>query len=116
MAKLQRLLQNKAGLGHRAFKSVHQQQYAVYHFENAFHLAAEVGMSRRVDDIDLDVLIGDGGVLGQDGDAAFAFQISVIHHTVRDDLVFTEGAALFKHFINKGGLAMVDVGDDGYVA
>ena len=43
------LLQDKAGLGHGALRRVHQQQDAVDHLEDPLHLAAEVGVSRGVD-------------------------------------------------------------------
>ena len=51
-SNLQSLLQHETGLGHRALESVHQQQTAVCHIQHALHLAAEVGVSRGVDDID----------------------------------------------------------------
>ena len=48
---------------------------AVGHLEDALDLAAEVGVAGRVDDVDLDVAELEGDVLGQDGDAALAFQV-----------------------------------------
>ena len=43
--------------------------------QDALDLAAEVGVARRVDDVDLGAADLEGDVLGQDGDAALAFQI-----------------------------------------
>src|SRR3546814_8527336 len=74
-AARQRLGGDELGLRHRALGSIDQQQYAVDHGENALDLAAEVGMARRVDDVDLGVAPHDCGALGEDGDAALALQI-----------------------------------------
>ena len=83
------------------------------------HLAAEVSVARGVNDVDDQViavlagaLTADGGVLGQDGDALFAFQITGIHHTVSNFAVIAEHAGLFEHGINECGLSVVNVRDD----
>ena len=75
----ERLAQHVARLRQRAFAGVHQQHDAVHHLERAFHFAAEVAVAGRVHDVDLDVVIEDGGVLGQNGDAALALQIVGVH-------------------------------------
>jgi hypothetical protein len=51
-AHLQRLGQHELGLRHDAFLGVDQQDAAVHHAEDALHLAAEVGVAGRVDDVD----------------------------------------------------------------
>ena len=76
MAQLQCLLQHEPGLGHGPLCRVHQQQHAIDHLEDALDLAAEVGVARRIDDVDLGALVVDGGVFGQNGDAALAFKIA----------------------------------------
>ena len=58
----------------------------------------------------------DGRVLGQDGDAALPFQLVRIHDALDDGLVGAEGAGLAEHGVDEGGLAVVDVGDDGDIA
>ena len=58
----------------------------------------------------------DGGVLGQDGDAALALEVVVVHHPLGHPLVRAEGAALVQQRVDQRGLAVVDVGDDGDVA
>jgi len=68
-----------------------------------------------IDDIDLDMVIEDGGVLGKDGDAALAFQLVTVHYALRDRFVGAEGAALLQHGVHKGGLAMVNVRNNGDV-
>jgi hypothetical protein len=55
-------------------------------------------------------------VLGQDGDAALALDVVAVHHAFGDLLVLAEGAALAQQLVDQGGLAVVDVGDDGDVA
>ncbi len=42
---------HEAGLGQRAFSGVHEEQTAVHHAENPFHLATEVGVARGINDI-----------------------------------------------------------------
>ena len=115
-AQRQRMLEHEAGLGHRALEGVDQQQHAVDHLEHALHLAAEVGMAGGIHDVDLHALVVDGGVLGQDGDAALLFQIVAVHDAVGDLLVLTKNAALLEHFVDQRGLAVVDVRNDGDVA
>ena len=63
-----------------------------------------------------DVAVVDGGVLGQDRDAALALEVVVVHGALGDALVGAERAALAEHRVDEGGLAVVDVGDDGDVA
>ena len=52
-------LQHEAGLRQRAFGGVDQQHDAVDHRQRALHLAAEVGVAGRVDDVDLDAAVVD---------------------------------------------------------
>ena len=62
------------------------------------------------------VAVVDRGVLGQDGDAALALEVGVVHGALGDALVAAERAALPQQAVHEGGLAVVDVGDDGDVA
>ena len=66
--------------------------------------------------VDLHAVIGGGGVLRQNGDAALPFQVAGVHHTVLHHLVIPEGAALLEHFIDQRGLAVVNVGNNGYIS
>ena len=84
--------------------------------ERPLDLAAEVGVAGRVDDVDQRVAVVDGGVLGEDGDAALALEVGVVHRAFGDALVGAENAALMQQGIDERGLAVVDVGDDGDVA
>src|SRR6218665_1479492 len=75
-----------------------------------------VWVARGVDDVDMRAAPAHGAVLGQDGDAALAFDGVVVHHCVDDFFVLGKGAGLAQQLIDHGGLAMVDMGDDGDVA
>ena len=54
--------------------------------------------------------------LGQDGDAALALEIVGIHGAFDHALVLAVGARLLQQPVDQGGLAVVDVRDDGDVA
>ncbi len=113
---LERLAKHEARLRHGAFEGVHQQQHGVRHVERPLDLPAEVGVSRRVDDVDAGPLVGDRRVLGEDGDAALALLIVGVQGALSDHLVVAEGAGIAEHRVHQRGLAMVDVGDDGQVS
>ena len=102
--------------GHGALERVNEQQGAVGHLEHALDLAAEVGVARGVDDVDLDVLVLDGDVLGQNGDATLALLVVGVKDALLDLLVCAEGVRGAQELVHKRGLAVVDVGDDGDVA
>ena len=115
------LLGDEARLRHRAVHRVDQDQHRVDHRQHALDLAAEVGVARGVDDVDAVFLAvrrlpADRGVLGKDRDATFLFQVVAVHHAFGGDRALAEGARLLEQLVDEGGLAMVDVGDDGDVA
>ncbi len=58
----------------------------------------------------------DGGVLGQDGDAAFPLQVVGVHDPLGHLLVGAEDVGLPQQAVHQGRLAVVDVGDNGDVA
>ena len=107
---------NESGLGLGALVSVDDEQGAVSHVQHALHLAAEVGMARRVDDVDLDALIVDGDVLGQNGDAALALLIVGVQDALLHFLVLAEHVGRPQQTVDQRSLTMVDVRDDGNVA
>ena len=79
-----RLPQHEPGLGQRPLGGIHEEQHTVDHRQPALHLATEVGVPGRVDDVDHDhrsvrVLAVDGGVLRQDGDALFLLEVTGVH-------------------------------------
>ena len=114
--RLQRLAQHEARLRQRALGGVHQQQHAVDHRQPALHLAAEVGVPGRVDDVELHVAVAHRRVLGEDRDALLALQVHRVHHAVGHVLVLAEGAGLPQHRVHERGLAVIHVGHDRHVA
>ena len=75
----QRLAQNEPRLRLRAVRRVHHQQHPVNHVHDPLHFAAEVRVAGRVHDVDVVILVLEGGVLGADGDALLAFQVHRVH-------------------------------------
>ena len=116
MTQLQRAGEDEARLRHGALSGIDEQDNAVDHLEDTLDLSAEVGVARGIDNVDLGVAVADGGVLGKDGDAALALKVVGVHDAVDDLLIFTVDAALLEHLVDKRGLAVVDVRDNGDVA
>jgi hypothetical protein len=112
----QRFARHEARLRHRALHRIHDQQHGIDHRQHALDLAAEVSVSRGVDDVDAGARIFNGAVLGQDRDAALALDVIRIHDALANLLVGSEGARLLQQAVDQRGLAMVDVGNDGDVA
>ena len=115
-ADLERFLQDVLRLGHRPLDRVDQQQRAVGHVQDALDLAREVGVSRRVDDVDLDPAVYHGRVLRQDRDALLPLEVVRVEDQLADLLVGAEKPALLEHPVDQRRLAVVDVGDDRDVA
>lgn len=115
-AGLEGLLGHEAGLRHGAVLGVDHQQHGVDHRHHALHLAAEVGVTGGVDDVDVVAVPLDRGVLRQDGDATLFFLVVGVHHPLAFRFFAVEGAGQLQQLVHQGGLAMVDVGDDGDVA
>ena len=109
-------LQHEPGLGHRSLGGVDQQDNAVHHLQDAFDFAAEIGVTRGVDDIDLHAVVVNGGVLRQDRDAALALDIARVHHALGHRLILAVHAALPEHLVDERGLSVVNVRDDRNVA
>src|SRR5690606_3271595 len=103
---------------------VDEQHDPVDHRQGTLDLATEVGVAGGVDDVDRDRVPAVLGVvlhrrvLGEDRDALLTFQVAGVHHALVDlvELVGGEGTGLLEHAVDDGGLAVVDVGDDGDVA
>ena len=111
-ARLERLAQHEARLRQRALGGVDEQEHPVDHRQGALDLAAEVGMARGVDDVDLRLAEADGRVLREDRDALLALEVHRVEHALGDLLVLPKRARLPEHRVDQGGLAVVDVRDD----
>ena len=105
-----------ARLRHGALVGVDQQQHRVDHAEHALDLAAEIGVARRVDDVDEVVLPLHRAVLGADRDAALALEVVAVHHALVDVRALAEHVGGAEDAVDQGRLAVIDVGDDGEVA
>ena len=114
--RLERLAQHEPGLGEGALTRVDEQENPVDHRQPALDLAAEVGMARRVDDVDLRLAVADSRVLGQDRDSLLALQVARVHDPFGHVLVRTERSRLPEHRVHERGLAVVDMRDDRNVA
>ena len=112
----QRLLGHKAGLGHGAFLRVDQQHHAVDHGQGAFHFAAEIGVAGGINDVDVRAFPGYGAVLGQNRDATLFFDGVVVHYRVHNFFMLGKGAGLAQQLVDHGGLAVVNVGNDGDIS
>ncbi len=118
----ERLAQHEPGLRQWALGGVDEQDDAVDHRERPLDLAAEVGVTGGVDDVQRDVVAAarvvpdERGVLGEDRDALLAFEVTGVHDALGDVLVGPEGTGLVEHRVDQRGLAVVDVGDDREVA
>jgi hypothetical protein len=100
----------------RPLERIDQDQRAVGHREDAFDLAAEIGVPRGIDDVDLHPLVENGDVLGENRDAALPFEVIRIEDALARELRFAELSALAQQGINQGRLAMVNVGDNGNIS
>ena len=115
------LAQDETGLGQGSLGGVDEQDDAVDHLQAAFDLTAEVGVTRGVDDVEGDLLViahamGDGRVLGQDGDALLTLEVHRVHDARVDVGTLAECAGLPQHCIDEGRLSVVDVGHNGDIA
>ena len=122
----ERLAQHEAGLRERALARVDEEDDAVDHRQAALDLATEVGVAGGVDDVDRHPArdagldgglpgVAHGGVLREDRDALLALEVAAVHRPVGDVVVLAERPGLPQHLVDQGGLAVVDVGDDGDV-
>jgi hypothetical protein len=116
-ADLQRLADDEFRLRHRAFGGVDEHDGAVDHGEDALHLAAEIGVAGRVDDVDarhpsrrIEVALA-RMVMPR------SFSRSLESITRSATRWFSRKAPdCLQQLVDQRRLAVVDVGDDGDVA
>ena len=116
MPEFQRAAQYKTGLGHGTLRGVNQQDNTIDHLQNTLNLAAEVGMARRVHNIDFGIPIIYSSILGHDRDTALTFQVIGVHDAFNNFLVFTVHARLLQHFVHQRRFAVVDMRNNGYIS
>ena len=78
----QSFLQNKTRLRHGTFKSINDKQNAINHLHDTFYFTAKIGVTGRIQNVDLFPLILDSSIFGKDRDTAFLFNIVRIHCTI----------------------------------
>mmetsp|Transcript_63095 Transcript_63095/g.186423 ORF Transcript_63095/g.186423 Transcript_63095/m.186423 type:complete len:351 (-) Transcript_63095:336-1388(-) len=76
---LEGLVEDEPSLGLGALHTVHHEQDAVGHVEDALDLPAEVGVARRVHDVDLDAVAHDCKILRKDGDSTLPLLVLRVH-------------------------------------
>ena len=118
--RAQGLGQDIAGLRHDAIDGVDQQEHPVGHLQDPLDLPGEVRMPGGVDDVDVVAQAGSVGVvdrtvLREDGDPAFPLERVRVEDALAHELALAELPALAEQLVDQGGLAVVHVGDDGYV-
>ncbi len=73
-------------------------------------------MTRSVDDVDLDPVVENRGVLGQDGDTPLPLEIVAVHDQITGGVGITKDIRLFQETIDQRCLAVIDVSDDRHIA
>ena len=112
VTELKRARQDESRLRHRTLGRVNEQDNAVDHLEYTLDLAAEIGVSRGVDDVYFRIAVLHGGIFRHDGDPALALKVVGVHDSLDYLLIFAVNAALLEHLVDKRGLAVVNVRDD----
>ena len=98
--RFERFAEHVSRLRQRAFAGVDQEHDAVHHFQRAFDLAAEIAVAGRVDNVDLDVVVKDGSIFCEDGDAALALQFVRVHDALDVVFIGAKRAALLQHGVD----------------
>ena len=111
-AYLKSLLQYEPCLGHRTLEGVYKQQTAIGHIQHTLYLASEIGVSRRIYDIDFNSFPINTHVLGENGDATLSFKIVSVEHLIAEILSLTEEISSQHHLIDQGCLTMVYMRND----
>jgi hypothetical protein len=116
VAQLQGAAEHETRLGHRALGGINKQKDAVDHFQNPFHLAAEIGVAGSVHYVYFHIVVMNGGVLCKYGNPALSLQVAGIHDPFRNRLVFAENSALAQHLVHQRRLAVVYMGYYCYIS
>ena len=108
--------EDEPGLGHWAVHRVNQQQAAIGHVQDALDLAAKVGVTGGVNNINFGALINNGCIFSQDGNTFFTFEVIRIHNKGANRFIFAENIALFEQAVHQGGFAVVNVSYDSDIS
>ena len=113
---LERMRKNEARLRLGPLVGIDDKQGAVRHVQDALNLSTEIGMAGRIDDVDLNVLVVDGDILGKNGDTALALLVIRVKNTLLHFLIIAEHVRCPQQAVNKCRFTMIDMSDDGDVA
>ncbi len=91
---------------------IDHQKNAVHHLHDALDFAPEIGVARRVDDVDPITVPMESRVLRANRDSLLALEIHRVHHALLDLLIGAKGPRLPQQLIDQRRLAMVDVRND----
>ena len=109
---VERFAQHEPRLRHRSFRGVDQQQGSVSHFQHALDFAPKISMTWCVDDVDLDALVRQRDVLGENRDPAFFFNVTGVQDPFTGQLGLAKLSTLSQQAIHERGFAMINVGND----
>ena len=73
-------------------------------------------MPRSINDVDAVIVPLDGGVLGQNGNAALTFLVVGVHDALGAFIAAAQGAGLLQQLVDQSGFAVVNVGDNGNIS
>ena len=73
-------------------------------------------MAWGVDDVDARTLVGDGGTLGENGDAALSLQLVGVHGAFLDHFATAKVSSLLEQSVDQRGLSVVNVSDNGDIS
>ncbi len=103
-------------LRQRSLTGIDEQNGPIDHIQAAFNLTAEIRMTGRINDIDLDAVVPYGRILRHDGNPPLFFKIHGVHDPLCDLLILPEGASLLEHGIDEGCFTVINVGDDDNIS
>ena len=116
----QGLAQHEPGLRQWPLGGVDKQYHTIDHGEPTFDFAAEIGVTRGINDVNDEIiavfaqpLAANGGVFRENRNAFFLLQITRVHDAISNFPVVTKDAGLLQHGVHEGGFTMVDVRDNG---
>jgi hypothetical protein len=96
---LQGMAEHELCLRHRPFLRIDKKQAAVSHADDTFYLSTEVGVPRGVYNVDFDIFIEYGGILGHNGNALFPLKGITVHYQRTNHLILPEHLALLEYGI-----------------
>ena len=114
-SQTQSLPQYVASLRHRSFSSIDQKQTAVSHMQHTLDFSGEIRVPRGINNVDTNPLPFDTGLLGKDRDPTLTLELIAVHDKVCHLLMCTEDIGLSEEMIDNGGLAVIDVSNDGKI-